>query len=151
MFSKTVNAETAGSCIGFRFFSPHKETLFEVCFYTKSVSLRKTFDTTGVYVTLCYRMCLSANLSTMRFCRNFLRHGYPKKRIYLHLKGRQRTCSSSGVARGRGRRWSLTIRWPERSFALSFSIKKSIIILLNMDQNKHTSHTIRHSSSAYML
>ena len=30
--------------------------------------------------------------------------------IWIHLLGRQRTCSSSDVTRGRGLRWSLTIR-----------------------------------------
>ena len=30
--------------------------------------------------------------------------GTLKKRVYLYLKGRQRACSSSGVAQGRGRR-----------------------------------------------
>ena len=61
--------------------------------------------------------------TTVRFRRNFLPrttelwNGLPaavfpgrydmgtfKKRVYLHLKGRQRTCSSSGFAPGRGRR-----------------------------------------------
>ena len=34
-----------------------------------------------------------------------------------------RACHTSGMTRSRGRRWSLTITWPVRSFALSFSIK----------------------------
>ena len=61
--------------------------------------------------------------NTVRFHRNSLPHatglwnglstavfpgrydmGIFKKRVYLHLVGRQRTCSSSGVARGGGRR-----------------------------------------------
>ena len=49
-------------------------------------------------------------LPTAEFSNRTVRHKlryhphHLDKRVYLHLKGRQRTCSSSGAARGRGRR-----------------------------------------------
>ena len=65
------------------------------------------------------------------------------------LKGRQRTCDSSGVAGVHGRRWSLTIRRSVCSFALLFHKKKKCTPILFFQVRNHLERKRRHSYFGY--